>query len=415
MTGISEATPAQEWRGNWPVVLAGAAGGCLASVHLYSIGVMIDPLEREFGWSRAQVSSGLSVVAVVAVLLSPLIGMVIDRIGARRVGLLGICLFCFFLALLSQATDSIALWWAMWLGIALAAACIAPTVWAAGVTSLFSASRGMALAVTLCGTSIGALIVPLVTHLLVDSLGWRGAYLGLAGIWGLVVLPLVWFGFSSSIDRSRKQQGQGKAAAPPLKDGPPALRSILSWRFIRLTLGAITIVTVASSLIANFVPILVAEGHTAGRAAAMAGLVGAGSMIGRLIGGYLLDRIDGRLVCGISVLTPVGTCLALLFMPGSVVLVSAGIFVLGLAVGVEWDGVAYLASRHFGVASFGTIFGTIGGMSLLLNGMGPVITNYSFDVTGTYVAALWAFIPLCLVSSAMFFLLGPIAPESRGS
>jgi hypothetical protein len=45
--------------------------------------------------------------------------------------------------------------------------------------------------------------------------------------------------------------------------------------------------------------------------------------------------------------------------------------------------------------------------------MGPVVTNYSYDVTGSYTAALWNFIPLCLVSSAMFFLLGPIESESR--
>lgn len=408
MPATREMTAGQEWRRSWLVVLAGAAGGCLASLHLYSTGVMIDPLEREFGWSRAEVSSGLSVVAVVAVLLSPLIGMVVDRIGARRVALFGVCLFCIFLASLSQATGSIVLWWAMWLGIALAAACIAPTVWAAGVTSLFARARGMALAVTLCGTAIGALIVPMATHLLVEALDWRGAYIGLAAIWGLVVLPLVYFGFSSSIDRNRLENRAGAAAAPPPRDGASAWRSVRSWRFIKLTLGAISIVTVASSLIANFVPILVAEGHETGRAAAMAGLVGAGSIIGRLIGGYLLDRIDGRLVCGLSVLAPVGTCLALLLAPGSVVLASVGIFALGLAVGIEWDGVAYLASRHFGVASFGTVFGTIGGMTLLLNGMGPVLTNLSFDVTGSYVAALWGFIPLCLVSSAMFFLLGPI-------
>jgi len=404
-----------EWRSNWPVVLAGAAGGCLASLHLYSMGVMIAPLEQEFGWSRAQASSGLSIVAVVAVATSPLIGMVIDRIGARRVALFGVSLFCIFLASLSQATSSLALWWALWLGIALGAACIAPTVWAAGVTSLFTASRGMALAVTLCGTAIGALIVPALTHLLVGALAWRGAYLALAGVWGLVVLPLVAFGFSSSIDREGLGRGTALAAAPRRRDRASAWRAMLSGRFVRLTLGAISIVTVASSLIANFVPILVAEGHEEGRAAALAGLVGAGSILGRLIGGYLLDRIDGRLVCGISVLAPVGTCLALLFAPGSVPLASAAIFLLGLAVGIEWDGVAYLASRHFGTAGFGTVFGAIGGMTLLLNGMGPVLTNLVYDVTRSYEPALWGFIPLCLLSSAMFFLLGPVERESLES
>jgi len=407
-------TAAWEWRRNWPVVLAGAAGGCLASVHLYSIGVMISPLEREFGWSRAEVSSGLSIVAVVAVILSPLIGMVVDRIGARRVALVGVSIFCAFLASLSQASASITLWWSLWLGIALGAACIAPTVWAAGVTSLFSASRGMALAVTLCGTAIGALIVPTVTYRLVEALEWRGAYLGLAGLWGVVVLPLVLMGFSSAIDRNRLAGANAKTApALPVRDRASALRSIRSWRFVKLTLGAISIVTVASSLIANFVPILVAEGHEAGRAAALAGFVGAGSILGRLIGGYLLDRIDGRLVCGMSVLAPVGTCLVLLFVPQSTLVASVAIFTLGLAVGVEWDGVAYLASRHFGTADFGTVFGTIGGMSLLLNGMGPVMTNLIYDLAGSYVPALWSFIPLCLLSSAMFFMLGPVEPRLR--
>jgi MFS family permease len=402
-------TARDEWRGNWPVVLAGAAGGCLASVHLYSIGVMIAPLERDFGWSRAQVSSGLSIVAVVAVILSPLIGMAVDRFGARRVALGGVTFFCICLALLSQATASIALWWAMWFGIALGAAAIAPTVWAAGVTSLFSTSRGMALAVTLCGTSIGALIVPTVTHRLVEAFDWRGAYLGLAGLWAVVVLPLVLFGFSSAIDRRRMAKSDVQTAIlPTAGNRATAWRSIRSWRFVRLTVAAITIVTVASSLIANFVPILVEAGHAAGAAAAMAGLVGLGSLLGRLLGGYLLDRIDGRLVCGISVLAPVATCLILLFVPDSVALASIGIFTLGLAVGVEWDGVAYLASRHFGTADFGTVFGVIGGITLLLNGMGPVGTNLVYDVAGSYQPALWGFIPLCLLSSAMFFLLGPV-------
>ncbi|MEZ5736428.1 MAG: MFS transporter [Novosphingobium sp.] len=387
--------------------MAGAAGGSLASVHLYSTGVMIEPLEREFSWTRAEVSSGLSLVAVIAVILSPFIGVLIDRIGARRVALFGASLFSVSVACLSQATPSIALWWAMWSAIAVGGACIAPTVWAAGVSSLFVRSRGMALAVTLCGTAIGALVVPMATHLLIDALEWRGAYFGLAAIWAGVTLPLVYFGFSSSIDRNRKANPAQSVAGKAKVHTASVRKAIASWKFVKLVLAAISIVTVASSLLANIVPILTAEGHSAGGAAAIAGLIGAGSIVGRLCGGYLLDRIDGRIVAGLSVLTPVISCLILLWAPGSVAAVSLGVLILGLAVGIEWDAVAYLASRHFGVSNFGTIFGTIGGLSLLLNGLGPVITNHVYDVTGSYVPALWGFIPLCLLSSAMFAMLGP--------
>jgi MFS family permease len=402
-----------EWRRNWPVVLAGAVGGSLATLHLYSTGVMIEPLEREFGWTRAQVSSGLTIVAVAGVLLSPFIGMVVDRVGARRVALFGAALFSLCIAGLSQATSSIGLWWAIWTGIAIGGACIAPTVWAAGVTSLFVKSRGMALAITLCGTAIGAVIVPMTTHLLIDAFEWRGAYLSLAAIWAVVTLPLVYFGFSSAIDRGRRQDSAKPAATELPPDAPSVRQAMASWRFVKLALAAITIVTVASSILANVVPILIAEGYAAGRAAAIAGIIGVGSIIGRLCGGYLLDRINGRFVAGFSVLIPIATCLIVLWASHSVTAVSLGLFLLGLAVGIEWDGVAYLASRHFGMRSFGTVFGTIGGLSLLFNGMGPVLTNHVYDVAGSYEPALWGFIPLCLLSSALFLMLGPYPPAAE--
>lgn len=414
MAAIQEASAKEEWRANWPIVLAGVAGGSLATLHLYSIGLMIEPLEREFGWTRAQASSGLSIVAVVGVLLSPFIGMIIDRFGPRRVALFGVPFFSLFLALLSQVPASIGAWWALWCGLAIGAACIAPTVWAAGTSSLFSKSRGMALAVTLCGTSIGALIVPSVTHAFVEAFDWRGAYLALAGSWIVLTLPLVWFGFAGAIDR-RRSDVPGTRDAMPTPARASAVKAIMSWRFVKLALAAITIVTVASSLLSNIVPILVAEGHSPGSAASLAGLIGAGSIAGRLCGGLLLDRIDGRFVAGFSVLMPVLSCLVLLWTPESATLVGLGIFILGLAVGIEWDAVAYLASRHFGVASFGTIFGTIGGLSLLLNGLGPVATNYVFDATGSYHLALQAFIPLCLLSSALFLLLGPYRSDAAGT
>ncbi len=414
MTDNSEITAAQEWRNGWMVVLAGVAGGSLATLHLYSTGVLIGPLEQEFGWSRAQISSGLTISAMTAVLLSPLIGMTIDRIGARRVGLAGTVLFCLFFAGLSQVT-SIWMWWALWGGIAVSAACIAPAVWAAGTTSLFTRARGMALAVTLCGTSIGALAVPMATHLLIEKLGWRGAYLGLAGAWGLITLPLVWFCFSSALDRRRGGLQTRATERPSASPGRSIWQKVGSWRFVRLAIAALSIITVASSFLTNFVPMLKAEGYATGPATAVAGLIGLGSLTGRLSGGLFLDRIDGRYVAAISVLMPVATCLIMLFAPASVIAVSIGAFALGLAVGVEWDAVAYLVSRHFGVGSFGTVFGTLTGLSLLFNGLGPTLTSYIYDQSGSYTLAIWGFIPLCLLSCLMFLLLGPYpAVEGEG-
>ena len=154
------------------------------------------------------------------------------------------------------------------------------------------------------------------------------------------------------------------------------------------------------------VPILVSLGYAAADAATTASLLGLGAIFGRVTGGYLLDRIDARKVAGFSVLAPVVSCGLMLAVPASDIGVSSsGLNFTGLATGIEWDAVAYLVSRHFGMRAFGTVFGTIGGLMLLMTGLGPFMTNYSYDLTGSYDLALAAFIPFCLLSSALFLTL----------
>ena len=77
------ASAAQEWRRSWTVVLAGALGFALSSVTTYSLGPFIAPLEAEFGWSRAEIASGMTLYAILGIVLAPLAGAVIDRLGAR--------------------------------------------------------------------------------------------------------------------------------------------------------------------------------------------------------------------------------------------------------------------------------------------------------------------------------------------
>src|SRR5688572_7826847 len=84
---------AGEWRRHGWIVLPCLAGNLLCSVHAYSLGPMIVPLEREFGWSRAGITGGLLIISIVAVIVAPIVGMVVDRFGARRVAIPGGLLF----------------------------------------------------------------------------------------------------------------------------------------------------------------------------------------------------------------------------------------------------------------------------------------------------------------------------------
>jgi MFS family permease len=78
---------------------------------------------------------------------------------------------------------------------------------------------------------------------------------------------------------------------------------------------------------------------------------------------------------------------------------------MGLALGAEVDACSYLAAHHFGMRSFGTLFGAINGTVMFGSGVAPVIANYVYDLTGSYDPVLWATVPLCLLAAGLFLSL----------
>lgn len=389
-----------EWRKHWTVVLSAASGLALGTVYVYSIGVMMAPIERELGWSRSEISSGPTISAVLAVLFSPFVGMAIDRFGPRRIGIAGTVLVCLAIASLAGTTHSIWYWWAAWTFIGFATLLAKPTVWAAGVSGLFDASRGLALSITFCGSGIGSAIIPLMTFYLIEHFGWRGAYVGLAAIWGAIAMPLVYFFFIDANDRLRRPTDA--RAKPAVLPGLTARQGFESSPFFKLAAAAFALSVAATACITNMVPILTFTGLQREAAAAVAGLVGISTIIGRLSGGFLLDRYRANKIAAVCALLPTASCLLLLAFPGSLTASSIAVLILGTAFGAEYDSVAYLVSRIFGLRSFGALFGTIIGLLSFAAGIGPLCANMIYDKTGSYFPVLWGFIPFSLLSSVLF-------------
>jgi predicted MFS family arabinose efflux permease len=402
---VARSTARQEFARNWTVVLAAAVGMALASVNVYAIGVFIEPLEQEYGWKRAEIAAGMTVSSVFAVITGPFVGMIVDRFGPRRIGRIGVVAGCLSLAAFSVVGSSIWMWWALWLPAAMAGAFLKPTVWATAVSSLFDSGRGMALALMLSGTALCSTLTPIVGTYFVATLGWRQAYLALAGFWALLVIPVVWMFLTSAKDRNLAAGRSGQAVATDLP-GLGIRQALLSGRFTRLALAGFLASLVVVSFVTGLVPILTSQAIDRQSAAYIAGLVGISTVVGRLTGGFLLDRVDGNLVGAVSLLLPVIPCCLLLFEPGSIPAASAAVIVLGFSLGVELDVVAYLVGRHFGMRHYGTLFGTIAGLLALATGLGPVLLNLVFDRTGSYSGVLVAYIPLSLIAAALFASLG---------
>jgi MFS family permease len=392
-----------EWR-NWTVVLACVFGVMLGSTQNYSLGVMIQPIESAFGWTRAEITSGSLIYALCGLFVAPLVGTAVDRYGPRRIALTGVIALPGALALLSTATSDIRSWWLLWLLVGASAMLVGPSVWAAAISGLFDRHRGKALAFTLSGTGLCGSFVPYLVAWLIEAYGWRTAYVGLGLIMFLIVMPTTWFLFTSAADRHRRsadrQVAQSKLSGMAIGD------AIRSRSFIQIALGGFLLALVSTGFVSNVVPVLVANGFERSHAAALAGLVGIGMIVGRLVGGFLLDRFNARIVTGIAVFLPAVAGMMIMAAPQSLPIVTAALITLGLAAGAELDGAAYLSSRCFGVRRFATLYGFIGGLIVLGAGISPTAANAVYDAFQSYDAALWALVPLAAVAALLFMTIG---------
>lgn len=406
MAGSIEPGGWQEWRQHWRIIIPCFLGVMLISTHGYALSVMILPLEQEFGWPRAQISAGYMIISIVALFGAPLVGNLVDKVGPRKIGLSGILLYCAMLASLSLATPNILSWWGLWSALAIGALTIMPAVWVAILNGYFFKSRGLAMAIALSGTGMGAALWPMITHALVDEFGWRMAYVGLGLIGASICLPVTWFLFREADAKPKPASNKNTAPAKQTRAGPTAKQQVHSLRFYKLAGAAVIFAFANGTLTQNMVPVLVSEGLTPAKAAAIAGLLGIGSITGRIVGGFLLDRFNGNIVAAVSVLLPILTVALLMGAEGSQIWAGAACLILGLSVGAELDCCAYLAGRHFGTRNFGTLFGSINGLLLFGTGIAPIAANYVFDTMHSYDLVLIALIPIFVLTAILFATLG---------
>lgn len=395
----------EEWRRGWPVVLASLFGFAIPTTFIYSMGSLIAPIEAEYGWSRGEISAGLSILTLTGAVLSPFVGMAIDRFGPRRIGLPGALLMFSSFGIITLTTADVRVWWALWFVLTLAALWVKPMVWTTAVASTFTRSRGLALAVTVCGSGVGSAIVPLLSTWLIDHYGWRAAVPMMSGIIGVVVLPILYFGLHSGADE-RARGPVDAAQAAPMAPGMSAREVFTSVRFLKIGLAGFAFTLGGMGLGTNFIPIFTSFGIGRGEAAAIAGISGISAIAGRLITGAMLDRWNANLIGGVCMLLPIISCLLLLWSPGNVAVAAFAILIFGLTNGAEVDIIAFLTAQQFGTARYGTIFGVIAALWAFATSAGPLIVNHIYDVTGGYALALQLLMPVFVIGALAILTLG---------
>jgi MFS family permease len=402
--GASKAAAA-EWRGFWFLPLAAALGYSTSVLHVYSIGPFIGPLQRDFGWSRAQISGGITVAAFISAIFCVPIGMLVDHIGPRRVALVGVLAMSAAFAMLGTTSGGTANWILLWCVVAVGTLWVQATVWTSAVASRFEASRGLAFAITLSGASVSATVFPVLATSLIGAYGWRTAFPAMGAIWAALVFPLLFLFFRGAHDGVRTERvatDEPRAlAGMTLSEG---LRSPTLYKL--LIAGGLFAFTAIGALV-HFVPILTDRGASPLRAAGIASLIGIFSIVGRLGTGALLDRFPGHLVGAAAFLLPIVASMLLLLDGSNPLSQSLAAAALGLTVGSEVDVIAYLAARHFGLKNFGALYGALVMALSLGTAFGPLAAGAVFDRYNSYAPFLMLTMLLMAAGALALVSLGP--------
>ncbi|MBV9510932.1 MAG: MFS transporter [Caulobacteraceae bacterium] len=387
---ISQMSPnrpaaADEWRAGWPVVAASFVGCAIAGMHLYAIGPLIRPLAFEFGWRRAQISVGVTLTTVSGVVAAPLVGVLVDKLGARRVALAGICLYAIGLVGVGLSGPSIWSWYLAWAYVAVVYFLTSSLVWALGVASRFHQSRGFALAAGNTGIAAASTLAPIVTVLISKAYSWRAVYFTLGGFAFVVGLATTWLLFFDAGDLIRVgRRSVATHAGHSTGEGVDLLQAIRSPTFWQLALAVLIFSYCSSTLVVHSQAILVDNGVKPGAAALYAMLAGPSLVVGRLSAGALLDKVHTRFVAtSLFAFEAVAVLLLLNLRNTPTHLASIYIF-SGLALGAEYDMLSYATSRYFGLRRYGSILGVLYGFSGVGAGLGPLAGGIIYDSFGGY-------------------------------
>lgn len=370
-----------------------------------SFGVFFEPLTQQFGWNRAVISLGFSFYMIVNGALHPIGGMLTDKYGPRWV-----LLFCgvvsglgYFLLSRMSSLGQFYVFYGLVLGVGVTATYVAPV---STVTRWFRRKRGLALGCVTSGVGAGTIVMPPLMRYLISAHGWQSAYLALAVLIWVVVVP-----GALLLRRApgEEREGTPKAAGGglPLPGIPlsQALRQPVFWAFF---LAVALFHTSTQMLAVHLVPRARDIGLDASGAATVLSLFGLFAVLGQITLGALSDRLGSKFVFSFCFFLD-----ALLFVALAATGQPWAITLIAVFYGFGTGGTSQipaLADRLFGSRYVGAILGSIQVAYPLGGALGPALGGYIFDLRGAYTVAF-------LIASAAlllggFLILSLRAPKS---
>lgn len=389
------------WQVGWATVAITAS---VASLILAPFSALMVEISEEFGWSRSQTSGLVSFFALLAAVVVPFVGKLLDKYGTRKVAIPCVAVTAAGIALLAFLPGSYGIWLTVMgvLGVVSAAVNGMPLIRLGA--RWVDRRRGLAIGIIGTGLALGQAISPALVGVLSANFGWRASFIGLS-IFAVVValLPLIFVLREPTAEESA-ELGENQLHEEQDLPGFTLAQAVRKRTFWILLISTAIVGSAIPGALVHLAPMLTDKGVPQAQALAALSFFAIAAMVGRMVGGFLLDKLHAPYVAAVIFVLPVAGFAMIAFGPGPVPLIGA--LMMGFAMGGESDLVGFMTSRYMGMKAFGTIYGLFYGILALGYAIGPAAYAAAYDLGGNYNGAFLIFGILLIVTIGLILTLG---------
>ncbi len=371
-------------------------------VPFYGMPFFYDYFIREFGWTRAQTSSG---IALATILVQPIGGLLVHRFSPRKLVLFGAGMLMVSLTAFGMGTGNLALYYAAWCAFMVGYICAGPLPHQVILSHWFRRNRGLAIGIAYLGLGLGGAVSQKYVALpLIEQFGWRTALMVIGGSMLLLVPVLLFLVRDRAMDKGLWPDGD---AQPPSELAiPPAgfAEMIRTRKFWLLAAGSCASIGAIGSINQHMKLMFLDSGLSAAVVADTTFLILISSLVGRVVMGWLADRLSKKRIMVAAYLF-VALPIPLLFIidqPGIPALFSS---VFGFGLGADYMLIPLMAAQAFGPNSLARVMGIILPVDSIGQTCFPFLLGVLRDRSGNYDVGLLVVFGLALFGALAIALL----------
>lgn len=396
----------------WYIAIAGATNNALIlGITVFGFGVFIEPVRTDLDWSLAALTIGFSIRSFQSGLLAPFVGLLLERIGPRRMSVVGIFVVATGL-LVMAAMHEVWQFYVSSMLVALGQSMGGVTPFSTTIMRWFRRSRGRAMGVLFSGNALGYGTAPIMAFLIAQY-GWRVAIVIAAVAIVAIGTPLAFVIRPRPEDHGLLPDGdlappEGASGAAPAaqESGMTVAETLRTPAFYLLMLAMTVGAPTQSALIVFQVPVLEHAGYSAGMAALLAAGYGLVQAPVRLVVGGVADRVGRRRAYAWCFVLQGGGLVVFASMDSSrvwLVPLFYGTYALGHALFTTLF--LTTVADYFGTRRFASLQGIIQFAGMPVGLALPIVTGVVFDRTGTYSTIFLIYAALASLGAVFVFLI----------